>query len=89
MGLTYNGSLALAGNIKVNTSAPLDNRQVVDNVNDLTSDIFGNYAFVGMLVYVVATEEHYVLTNTPNTNSSNWKKITSESSQETVEVIDI
>lgn len=88
MGLTYNGSLALAGNIKVNTSAPLDNREVVDNVTDLTSDIFGNYAFVGLLVYVVATEEHYVLTELPNTTSTNWKKITYESSQEIL-VIDI
>lgn len=88
MGLTYNGSLALAGNIKVNTSAPLDNREVVDNVADLTSNIFGNYAFVGLLVYVVATEEHYVLKALPNTVTTNWKKITSESSQETV-VVDV
>lgn len=88
MGLTYNGSLSLAGNIKVNTSAPLDNRAVVDNVSDLTSNIFGNYAYVGLLVYVVDTAEHYVLTALPNTATANWKKISSETSQET-DVIDI
>lgn len=90
MGLTYDGKMPLAGNIKVNASAPLDNREVVDSVEDLTSDVFGNYAFVGLLVYVVATQEHYVLTELPNTTSNNWKKITSEtsSSQET-DVIDI
>lgn len=86
MGLTYNGSLALAGNIKVNTSAPLDNREVVDNVSDLTSNIFGNYAYVGMFVYVVATKEHYTLTALPNTETTNWKKMQSETSQETVVV---
>lgn len=88
MGLTYNGSLPLAGNIKVNTSAPLDNREVVDTVDDLTSDIFGNYAYVGLLVYVVDTAEHYVLTALPNNITTNWKKISSETSQET-DVIDI
>lgn len=91
MGLTYNGSLSLAGNIKVNTSAPLDNRMVVDNVSDLTSNIFGNYAYVGLLVYAVETKEHYVLTALPNTVTSNWKKISSESSESSQEtfVIDI
>lgn len=90
MGLKYEGMMQLAANIKVTASAPLDDRQVVENVEDLINpDTFGNYAFVGMLVYVVATEEHYVLTELPNTTSNNWKKITSESSQETVEVIDI
>lgn len=88
MALTYNGSLPLAGNIKVNTSAPLDNREVVDSVADLTSDIFGNYAYVGLLVYVVDTTEHYVLTALPNNITTNWKKISSETSQET-DVIDI
>lgn len=92
MGLTYNGLLSLAGNIKVNMSAPLDNRAVVDSVTDLTifPNTFGNYAYVGMLVYVVQTAEHYVLTALPYTLTSNWKKITyePEPSQKT-DVIDI
>lgn len=92
MGLKYKGLLSLAGNIKVNISAPLDNRSVVYSVADLTvsPNTFGNYAYVGMLVYVVETEEHYVLTALPNTVTSNWKKITyePEPSQET-DVIDI
>lgn len=91
MGLEYEGMMELAANIKVTASAPLDDRQVVASVDDLTSrDTFGNYAFVGMLVYVVATEEHYVLTAEDNTNSSNWKKITSEpSSPQETDFIDI
>lgn len=84
MGLKYNGLLSLAGNIKVNTSAPLDNRAVVDNVNDLTNSTFGNYAYVGLLVYVVETAEHYVLTALPDTEPSNWKKITYEPQETTV-----
>ena len=90
MGLKYNGLLSLAGNIKVNMAAPLDNRAVVDRVSDLTSNIFGNYAYVGMLVYVVQTAEHYVLTALPYDVMSNWKKVTyePEPSQET-DVIDI
>lgn len=87
MGLKYEGQMPLAGNIKVNKDAPLDNREVVDSVEDLINpDTFGNYAFVGMLVYVVSTKEHYVLTALPNNLESNWKKITSEPSspQETV-----
>lgn len=91
MGKTYKGMMPLAANMRVTAAAPLDNREVVDSVDDLTSsDTFGNYAFVGMLVYVVATKEHYVLTAEDNTNSSNWKKITSEpSSPQETDFIDI
>lgn len=73
--------MPLAANMRVTAAAPLDNREVVENFEDLINpDTFGNYAFVGMLVYVVATEEHYVLTEQDENNPSDtsqwkWKKI--------------
>ena len=67
---------------KSTAKAPLDNRQVVSSVADLTaSDTFEGFAYDGMLVIVQATGDAYILKDAANvTTASSWVKLATDSS---------
>ena len=67
---------------KSTAKAPLDNRQVVSSVADLTaSDTFEGFAYDGMLVIVQATGDAYILKDAANvTTASSWIKLATDSS---------
>lgn len=67
---------------KSTAKAPLDNRQVVSSVADLTaSDTFEGFAYDGMLVIVQATGDAYILKDAAKvTTASSWIKLATDSS---------
>ena len=60
--------------MKVGTTAPLDDRLVVETIADLTNGTI-DYPYVGMVVSIGGKEDLYVLNALPATNSDNWKRI--------------
>ena len=68
------GTLSLASNIEPSMAAPLDAREVVNEVSDLTASGSFPYSYVGMKVVVKATGDMYILTGADPTVSANWKK---------------
>ena len=81
------GTLKLSSNIEPEMSAPLDAREVVATVADLTASGSFPYAYVGMRVSVQATGEEYMLTASDPTISANWKKLGGE--ENTIESISL
>ena len=68
------GTLSLASNIEPSMAAPLDAREVVNEVSDLTASGSFPYSYVGMKVVVKATGDMYILMGNDPTVSANWKK---------------
>lgn len=65
------GTLLLGSNLEPEFSAPLDARQVVDSIADLTNGSIKN-CYQGMKVYVKENKKVYLLTaDTPST-IDNW-----------------
>ena len=60
--------------MKVGTTAPLDDRLVVETIADLTNGTL-DYPYVGMVVNIGGKEDLYVLNALPATNPDNWKRI--------------
>ena len=81
------GTLKLSSNIEPEMSAPLDARDVVATLADLTASGSFPYAYVGMRVSVQATGDEYILTANDTTVSANWKKIGGE--ENTIESISL
>ncbi len=73
------GILNLSANFEVNKASPLDAREVVTALADLTNPTtFGVYAYLGMTVSVTSDGVNnglYKLNTLPNTILSNWEKI--------------
>ena len=69
------GSANLAASLEILAEAPVDARTVVAAESDLTVAANFPYAYVGMPVYVKATQKMYILTATPVTTASNWKEV--------------
>lgn len=64
MGKLFNGSINLAATIRPTGNQPLDDRVVVESLNDLFSkSTFGTAVYKGMLVAVAGTNEVYALVN--------------------------
>lgn len=58
-----------------NGKLPIDNRSVVDSVDDLNiSTTFSKKSYVGMLVYVIQANSYYVLTS-ENTETGTWTQL--------------
>lgn len=72
------GTLSLASNIEPSMAAPLDARDVVNTVADLTTEGSFPYSYVGMKVTVKATGDLYILTGADPTLSASWKKVGSD-----------
>ena len=69
------GSYSLSANIEINAAAPLDARERVSTLADLTAEGSFPYHYVGMETYVVATGKKYRLTGSDPTVSANWTEI--------------
>ena len=72
------GTLGLTSNIEPSMAAPLDARDVVNTVADLTENGSFPYSYVGMKVTVKATGDLYILIGADPTTSANWKKVGSD-----------
>ena len=66
------GSLKLANNFEMNTSAPMDARLVVPTKTDLYTI---RYCYRGMRVYVHDEGEYYELVNDLPTYEASWKTV--------------
>lgn len=77
------GSLRLGSNIEPRIDAPLDARQTVPTIADLTAEDTFPYCYIGMMVAVQATGQVFILTGDPDepdpTDAANWKKLGSGS----------
>lgn len=75
MAFKYKGSVKILGGYDVNTKRPLDNRNVVQSVEDLYK-IEYFYSYEGMPVVVVNEGAIYILLNDSKRGSpEGWKKI--------------
>lgn len=82
MAKIYSSTMDLKAIFKSTAKAPLDNRQVVSSVADLTTEgTFEGYAYDGMLVIVAATGDAYILKDAANvTTATSWVKLATDSS---------
>lgn len=70
------GTLKLPSNIEPEASAPLDAREVVNTLADLTDSTSFPYPYVGMKVTIKATGDIYVLLDDSDiTDITNWKQV--------------
>lgn len=69
------GSYSLSANIEINAAAPLDARERVATLADLTAEGSFPYHYVGMETYVVETGKKYRLVGSNPTISANWQEI--------------
>lgn len=77
MGYLYKGDAILKGNLLVKSKKPLDNRSIVQNVNELY-DIDVSTAYEGMPVVSIDNATIYLLIDESNIdNEKGWKAITS------------
>ncbi len=80
MGKSFQHTTEWPSILGVKTNAPLDTRQVVQTVSDLTSAFTDTTVYNTMVVGVEAESSVYVLTNKNNWKSvSAWKKLASDS----------
>ena len=56
------------------TTSPIDDRLVVESVNDLTNGTI-EYPYVGIVVNIAGKEDLYILNKLPATVFDNWKRI--------------
>lgn len=77
MGYLYKGDAILKGNLLVKSKKPLDNRSIVQNVNELyTIDV--STAYEGMPIVSIDEATIYLLIDESNIdNEKGWKAITS------------
>lgn len=66
------GTLGLSSNIEPSMNAPLDGREVVNLVSDLTASASFPYFYEGMQVYVKEDHKTYTLIGSDPTISANW-----------------
>ena len=66
------GTLKLSSNLEPRVSAPLDAREKVANLSDLTNNGTFPYPYEGMEVYVESEKKRYTLIGQDPTVSSNW-----------------
>ena len=69
------GSANFAGSLEVLAGAPLDAREVVGTVADLTTAATFDYVYVGLKVYVKENHKLYVLNDLNYTSSGSWSEI--------------
>ena len=70
------GTLKLPSNIEPEASAPLDAREVVNTLADLTDSTSFPYPYVGMKVTIKATGDIYVLLDDSDiTDITNWRQV--------------
>lgn len=79
MAIKYKGEFQFNSNFELTTGAPIDERFVVDNLDDLTNGCIQT-PYTGLLVYVIETQSLYVLTATTQIkknykNPEYWIKI--------------
>lgn len=75
MAFKFKGSVKILGAYDVNTKRPLDNRNVVQKVEDLYKIPY-HYSYEGMPVVVVETSDIYVLRDDHKRGSpEGWKRI--------------
>lgn len=72
------GTLKLSSNIEPTVAAPLDAREVVDSIADLTAEGSFPYAYDGMRVSVKASHAIYMFKGGDTTDIDNWAKIGSD-----------
>lgn len=65
-------TLGLSSNIELRAAAPLDGRQKVETIADLTAPESFPYHFVGMETYCVEAQKWYTLRYDDPTNIDNW-----------------
>ena len=65
---SYPGDLLFPTNFNVQTTKPLDNRLVVDSIDDLTNDAI-KAPYQGMVVCIKGTSELYILTSSDEVNA--------------------
>lgn len=80
MGKKITKGAAFNSSFVYSSAVPIDNRFVVENTSDLTSnDVWKkngvSNAYVGLQVYCEEDNSIYVLTNAAYNTASNWKKI--------------
>jgi len=69
------GSANFAGSLEVLAGAPLDAREVVGTVADLTTQATFDYVYVGLKVYVKENGKIYVLNDLDFTDSNSWSEV--------------
>lgn len=67
------GTLNLSSNLEPSMNAPLDAREVVNTINDLTDSASFPYFYEGMTVYVKAESKSYTLVGNDTTDFNNWE----------------
>ena len=88
MSKTFNGSIDFTSNFNVQTTKPLDNRLVVDSIEDLTNGSI-EAPYQGMVVNIAGTSELWILKTAGIANShisDNWELVTGSSSGTSEEV---
>lgn len=68
------GTFNISANIETNASAPLDARERVATLADLTAQASFPYFYQGMQVYVVSEQKRYTLIGDNPTVLSNWQE---------------
>ena len=68
------GTFNISANIETNASAPLDARERVATLADLTASGSFPYFYEGMQVYVVSEHKRYTLKGNDPTVSANWEE---------------
>ena len=66
------GTFSLSANLEVKAAAPLDPRELVDTLEDLTANDTFPYPFEGLEVYVKSEQKKYMLIGSDPTVESNW-----------------
>lgn len=80
MAISYQGNFQFNSNFKISKGAPIDERLVVDKIDDLINGSI-SAPYQGLVVYVVEEKQLYVLTTSLKKDSKkieNWKKIVCE-----------
>lgn len=69
------GSANLAASLEVLAGAPLDARDIVQTMSELTASGSFPYKYIGMEVYVVSENKKYRLIGSDPTDSENWEEV--------------
>ena len=69
------GTYTLSSNIELEAGAPLDARDRVASLSDLTTNNTFAYPYIGMETYVVSENKKYRLVGSDPTISTNWEEV--------------